>query len=191
MSSSAGRRGEERDPDVPQQTGPLPTLVAANPVFAGVAYFNSPALFDGIIDDDLVIRETFEAGDSRLRMDKLTLDPLSVRLNYFDSISFVLSVQEEGDAPPNGPPQGFGYDTTLQMVRGRSCKLPAAQSLMECGFRLRVKWHLRIHFDWVWWRTDRRELESGFWLSSLKMAMSLTMSTLNWRPHSPIDSTGL
>ena len=38
-------------------------MVAANPVFAGVAYFNNPVLFDGIIEDDLVIRETFEAGN--------------------------------------------------------------------------------------------------------------------------------
>ena len=66
MSSSAGRRAEKRREIQMSlnKLAPLPALVAANPVFAGVAYFNNPALFDGIIDDDLVIRETFEAGDS-------------------------------------------------------------------------------------------------------------------------------
>ena len=96
---------------------PLPALVAANPVFAGVAYFNNSALFDGIIDDDLVIRETFEAGDSASADGQTVFcdTPLTVRLNYFNSTSpFLLSVQEEGDPiPPIGLPQGFGYDTTL------------------------------------------------------------------------------
>ena len=61
-------------------------MVAANPVFAGVAYFNNPALFDGIIDDDLVIRETFEAGDSASRMDKLFF---ATRLSLFDSTTLI------------------------------------------------------------------------------------------------------
>ena len=74
---------------------PLPALVAANPVFAGVAYFNNSALFDGIIDDDLVIRETFEAGDSASADGQTVFcdTPLTVRLNYFNSTSpFLLSV---------------------------------------------------------------------------------------------------
>ena len=48
----------------PKMLVPLSAMVAANPVYAGVAYFNNSVLFDGIIEDDLVIRETFETGDS-------------------------------------------------------------------------------------------------------------------------------
>ena len=96
---------------------PLSAMVAANPVYAGVAYFNNPVLFDGIIEDDLVIRETFETGDSASADGQTVFcdTPLTVRLNYSDSMSpFALAVQDEGDPlPPIGLPQGFGYDTTL------------------------------------------------------------------------------
>lgn|GEM_PF-4268066 len=101
----------------PKMLVPLSAMVAASPVYAGVAYFNNPMLFDGIIEDDLVIRETFETGDSASSDGQTVFcdTPLTVRLNYSDSMSpFVLAVQGEGDPlPPIGLPQGFGYDTTL------------------------------------------------------------------------------
>ena len=101
----------------PNKLAPLSAMVAANPVFAGVTYFDNPVLFDGIIEDYLVIRETFESGDSASADGQTVFcnTPLTVRLNYFDSVSpFVLKVQEEGEPlPPLGIPQGFGYDTTL------------------------------------------------------------------------------
>ena len=101
----------------PKMLVPLSAMVAANPVYAGVAYFNNPVLFDGIIEDDLVIRETFETGDSASADGQTVFcdTPLTVRLNYSDSMSpFALAVQDEGDPlPPIGLPQGFGYDTTL------------------------------------------------------------------------------
>ena len=88
---------------------PLPTLVAANPVFAGVAYFNNPALFDGIIDDDLVIRETFEAGDSASADGQTVFcdTPLTVRLNYFNSTSpFLLSFKRKAiQSHPSASPR--------------------------------------------------------------------------------------
>ena len=101
----------------PKMLVPLSALAAAHPVFAGVAYFNNAALFDAIIEDDLVIRETFEAGDSASADGQTVFcnTPLTVRISHEDSLSpFVLDVEDEGSPlPPIGLPQGFGYDTTL------------------------------------------------------------------------------
>ena len=96
---------------------PLSVLIAANPALAGVAYFSNSTLFDTIIQDDLVIRETFEAGDSATADGQTVFcdTPLTVRLSYSNSTSpFILNIQEEGEIIPGiGLPEGFGYDTTL------------------------------------------------------------------------------
>ena len=96
----------------PQMLTPLSVLIAANPALAGVAYFSNSTLFDAIIQDDLVIRETFEAGDSTSADGQTVFcdTPLTVRLSYSNSTSpFILNIQEEGEVIPGG----FGYDTTL------------------------------------------------------------------------------
>ena len=116
----------------PKLLVPLSIMVTACPVFAGVAYFNNASLFDTIINDDLVIRETFEAGDS-VASDGQTVfcdTPLTVRLNYVDSVSpFLLDVQEEGDPiPPIGLPGGFGYDTTLPDGEGTFLEVSGGSS---------------------------------------------------------------
>ena len=151
----------------PKMLVPLSAMVAANPVYAGVAYFNNPVLFDGIIEDDLVIRETFETGDSASADGQTVFcdTPLTVRLNYSDSMSpFALAVQDEGDPlPPIGLPRASATTHTFQMVRTFlqvALWLSPAHGMWSS--RLRVKWLPSASHDWVWWRTDRRELESGF-----------------------------